>query len=61
MGAVSSAPDTARLIPSDYRLRIPGPTMVPERVRQATALPGFPTVAPSFAGCSATRRICCEA
>lgn len=24
---------------SDYRLRLPGPTMVPERIRQATALP----------------------
>lgn len=33
------APDTAQLIPPDYRLRIPGPTTVPERVRQALALP----------------------
>ncbi len=39
MNVSSPAPDTARLIPSDYRLRIPGPTTVPERVRQAMALP----------------------
>ena len=39
MNASSPTPDTARLIPSDYRLRIPGPTTVPERVRQAMALP----------------------
>src|SRR6266513_1017903 len=25
----------------DYRLRLPGPTAVPERIRQATALPGL--------------------
>ncbi len=39
MSVSSAAPDTAQLIPSDYRLRIPGPTTVPERVRQAMALP----------------------
>lgn len=27
------------LVIPDYRLRLPGPTMVPERIRQATALP----------------------
>ena len=39
MDGVSSPPDTAQLIPPDYRLRMPGPTTVPERVRQAMALP----------------------
>jgi aspartate aminotransferase-like enzyme len=48
MGAVSSTPDTARLIPPDYRLRIPGPTIVPERVRQATALPVLSHRGPEF-------------
>src|SRR5271170_5767956 len=28
-------------IPPDYRLRLPGPTTVPERVRQAIALPAL--------------------
>lgn len=48
MDAVSSAPDTARLIPSDYRLRMPGPTTVPERVRQAMALPVISHRGPEF-------------
>jgi aspartate aminotransferase-like enzyme len=30
---------TANAIPADYRLRMPGPAAVPERVRAATALP----------------------
>src|SRR6202011_852719 len=29
----------AHAIPSDYRLRMPGPAAIPERVRAATALP----------------------
>lgn len=29
----------ANIIPSDYRLRMPGPAAIPERVRAATALP----------------------
>lgn len=32
-------PLTTNSISSDYRLRIPGPTAIPERVRAATALP----------------------
>jgi aspartate aminotransferase-like enzyme len=34
-----SLPLNTRSIPADYRLRIPGPTAIPERVRAATALP----------------------
>ena len=48
MDADSSAPDTARLIPLDYRLRMPGPTTVPERVRQAMALPIISHRGPEF-------------
>src|SRR5665213_1739878 len=48
MDAASSAPDNARLIPSDYRLRMPGPTTVPERVRQAMALPVISHRGPEF-------------
>ncbi len=48
MDAVNPTPDTARLIPSDYRLRMPGPTMVPERVRQAMALPVISHRGPEF-------------
>ena len=48
MDAVNPTPDTARLIPSVYRLRMPGPTMVPERVRQAMALPVISHRGPEF-------------
>jgi aspartate aminotransferase-like enzyme len=34
-----SRPTIANAIPSDYRLRMPGPAAIPERVRAATALP----------------------
>jgi aspartate aminotransferase-like enzyme len=34
-----TSPLTARSVPSDYRLRMPGPAAIPERVRAATALP----------------------
>ena len=34
----AALPLTARAIPSDYRLRMPGPAAIPERVRAATAL-----------------------
>jgi aspartate aminotransferase-like enzyme len=39
MSADQFAPTTAALIPAGYRLRLPGPTTVPERVRRALALP----------------------
>ncbi|MGN6571370.1 MAG: pyridoxal-phosphate-dependent aminotransferase family protein [Pseudolabrys sp.] len=39
---------TGSLIPPDYRLRIPGPTAVPERVRQAMALPVLSHRGPEF-------------
>ena len=48
MDAVNPAPSTAHLIPSDYRLRMPGPTTVPERVRQAMALPVLSHRGPEF-------------
>lgn len=48
MDAASSPSDSARLIPSDYRLRMPGPTTVPERVRQAMALPVVSHRGPEF-------------
>src|SRR5579862_3063597 len=48
MDAVGSPPDAARLIPSGYRLRMPGPTAVPERVRQAMALPVISHRGPEF-------------
>src|ERR1044072_5159714 len=32
-------PLPARAVPADYRLRLPGPAAIPERVRAATALP----------------------
>ena len=35
-------------IPADYRLRLPGPTTVPERVRQAMALPVLNHRGPEF-------------
>jgi aspartate aminotransferase-like enzyme len=41
-------PPTARLIPSDYRLRLPGPAAIPERVRAATALPMLSHRGPEF-------------
>jgi aspartate aminotransferase-like enzyme len=41
-------PLTARLIPSDYRLRLPGPAAIPERVRAATALPMLSHRGPEF-------------
>lgn len=36
---VSHAANRAVAIPEGYRLRLPGPTFVPERIRQATARP----------------------
>jgi aspartate aminotransferase-like enzyme len=48
MDAVNPAPNTAQLIPADYRLRMPGPTTVPERVRRAMALPMFSHRGPEF-------------
>lgn len=39
MTANASASTTANLIPAGYRLRMPGPAAVPERVRAACALP----------------------
>lgn len=41
-------PLTARAIPSDYRLRLPGPAAIPERVRAATALPILSHRGPEF-------------
>lgn len=43
-------PLTARSIPSDYRLRLPGPAAIPERVRAATALPILSHRGPEFRG-----------
>ena len=43
-------PPTARFIPSDYRLRLPGPAAIPERVRAATALPMLSHRGPEFRG-----------
>jgi aspartate aminotransferase-like enzyme len=39
---------TSTIIPSDYRLRLPGPTAVPERVRNAMALPVISHRGPEF-------------
>ena len=39
---------SATLIPSDYRLRLPGPTAVPERVRMASAQPMISHRGPEF-------------
>ena len=39
---------TASSIPSDYRLRLPGPAAIPERVRAATALPILSHRGPEF-------------
>ena len=41
-------PLTARSVPSDYRLRMPGPAAIPERVRAATALPMLSHRGPEF-------------
>jgi aspartate aminotransferase-like enzyme len=41
-------PLTARSVPSDYRLRMPGPVAIPERVRAATALPILSHRGPEF-------------
>jgi aspartate aminotransferase-like enzyme len=41
-------PLTARYVPSDYRLRMPGPAAIPERVRAATALPILSHRGPEF-------------
>jgi aspartate aminotransferase-like enzyme len=41
-------PLTARAIPSEYRLRMPGPAAIPERVRAATALPILSHRGPEF-------------
>src|SRR4029078_13466470 len=41
-------PLTARAIPSNYRLRLPGPAAIPERVRAATALPILSHRGPEF-------------
>lgn len=43
------SPRTAgKAVPSDYRLRMPGPTAVPERVRAACALPVISHRGPEF-------------
>jgi aspartate aminotransferase-like enzyme len=39
---------TANAVPSDYRLRMPGPAAIPERVRAATALPILSHRGPEF-------------
>jgi len=44
----AALPLIARSIPSDYRLRLPGPTAIPERVRAATALPMLSHRGPEF-------------
>jgi aspartate aminotransferase-like enzyme len=36
---ISAFSATNNLVPADYRLRMPGPAAIPERVRAATALP----------------------
>src|SRR5215471_16206072 len=41
-------PLAARFVPSDYRLRMPGPAAIPERVRLATALPILSHRGPEF-------------
>jgi aspartate aminotransferase-like enzyme len=41
-------PLVAHSVSSDYRLRLPGPTAVPERVRAATALPVLSHRGPEF-------------
>jgi aspartate aminotransferase-like enzyme len=41
-------PLTAGAIPRDYRLRLPGPAAIPERVRAATALPMLSHRGPEF-------------
>src|SRR5215475_12247448 len=41
-------PLTTRFVPSDYRLRMPGPAAIPERVRAATALPILSHRGPEF-------------
>jgi aspartate aminotransferase-like enzyme len=46
--AEKSISRTTDIIPSGYRLRIPGPTAVPERVRQAMALPVLSHRGPEF-------------
>src|SRR5262249_13969495 len=46
MAASSQA--TSVSIPSDYRLRLPGPTAVPERVRNAMTLPVISHRGPEF-------------
>jgi len=46
----SALPLTARYIPSNYRLRLPGPAAIPERVRAATALPILSHRGPEFRG-----------
>jgi len=43
-----TSPPVACSIPSDYRLRMPGPAVVPERVRAATALPILSHRGPEF-------------
>jgi len=41
-------PLATRFVPSDYRLRMPGPAAIPERVRAATALPILSHRGPEF-------------
>jgi len=45
---MASTPDTAMISPEPYRLRLPGPTAVPERVRQAIAQPIVSHRGPEF-------------
>lgn len=48
MNVSSSLLTTANSIPSNYRLRMPGPAPVPERVRAAVALPVLSHRGPEF-------------
>ncbi len=48
MNDPAATPTTANLAPEPYRLRLPGPTTVPERVRQATARPMLAHRGPEF-------------
>jgi aspartate aminotransferase-like enzyme len=45
---VISSRTTGKALPSDYRLRMPGPAAVPERVRAACALPVISHRGPEF-------------
>ena len=48
MNVSPSLPTTSTSIPANYRLRMPGPAAVPERVRAAVALPVLSHRGPEF-------------